>query len=205
MNLELFEVGLRWWLHNKPRWGLLHSFYENLYAKRPDQLDDDWWRTRVDTLADWRAIRSRKPPNTKEEIFARGLERLSAMDEHYRRIKTRAGNQEPSLADIPWEDIAPLFDVLCQIKGSKSPVLASKLGHFIFPRAFIVIDNEATAVFPYEVMWCGLQSAWRSFQEKERAKEMLATELRKKTDRIHADYPFETKIAEMWLIGYKHK
>jgi hypothetical protein len=205
MNLELFEIGMRWWLQNKPRWGLLHSFYEKLYATRPDHLNEDWWRSRVDTLADWRAIRSRTPPNTKQQIFTRGLARLEAMDKHYRRIRNRAGDQEPSFENTPWEDLEPLFDVLCQVKGGKSPVLASKLGHFIFPRLFIVIDNEATAVFPYEVMWCGLQVAWQNFQEKARAKEMLATEIRKHSSTIHAEYPFETKIAEMWLIGYKQR
>ncbi len=207
MNLEFLETGMQWWVQNKPRWGkdFLHSFYETLYAQRPSQLDEDWWRSSVDNLVAWRAIRSRTPPNTKAEIFRRGLDRLSTIDEHYQRIKKRAGNREPSFQNMPWADIAPLFEVLCQIKGSKSPVMASKLGHFIFPKTFIVIDNQATAVFPYEVIWVGLQSAWRGFEEKAKAKEILAKEIRTHTSRIHADYPFETKIAEMWLIGYKHR
>ena len=147
------------------------------------------------------------PETTKHkgEIFARGLKRLRTIDKHYRHIKRRAGNREPSLENTSWEDIAQLFDVLCQIKGSKSPVFASKLGHFIFPRVFIVVDNEATAVFPYEFMWTGLQTAWRNFKQKARAKKMLERKILKYTSKIHENYPFETKIAEMWLIGYKHR
>lgn len=205
MNIELFESGMRWWSKNKPRWTSLHSFYEELYAERPNQLNEEWWKSTVNRLADWRAIRSRKPPNTKKEIFERGLDRLPKLDQYYQLIRQRADKREPSLDNMTWENITPLFDVLCEIKGSRYPVMASKLGHFMFPRAFIVIDNEATAVFPYEVVWCGLQTAWQRFQEKEVAKQMLAAEIHKSTNNIHADYPFETKISEMWLIGYKHR
>ncbi len=206
MNLEILQIGMQWWAHEKPRWGpdFLHGFYEDLYRRRPPNLDEEWWTWTVQLLSEWRAIRSSKPPNTKEEITKRGLERLAAINEYYHAIRQRSEG-EPSLADMNWEALAPLFDVLCQIKGVKSPVFPSKLGHFLFPRTFIVIDNEATAVFPYEFMWRMLQTAWRGFREKDQAKEMLSAEIRKHAPRIHRDYPFETKIPELWLIGYRHK
>jgi len=207
MNLELLENGMRWWIEKKSRWGndFLNSFYQRLYSTRPSHLNKDWWCSIVDILGAWRAIRSPKPPNTKKEIYTRGLERLEALNEQYQHIQQQSSGREPTLDNVTWEDIAPLFDVLCQIKGGVSPVFPSKLGHFIFPCTFIIIDNEATAVFPYEFMWRVLQIAWQKFTEKEKAKQMLIKEIQKCTTNIHPKYPFETKIAEMWLIGYKHR
>ena len=108
------------------------------------------------------------------------------------------------MGTVTWEDIAPLFQVLGDIKGSASPVFASKLGHFLFPRVFVVIDNEATAAFPYEFIWSVLQLAWREFPDKDRARQMLAAEMGKDVEIVSSSFPFETKIPELWLIGYKH-
>jgi hypothetical protein len=206
MNLETLQLGIQWWAKEKPKWGedFLQGFYEDLYKARPLDLDEKWWGSTVDTLWKWRAIRSPKPPNTKKEIRERGLERLKVINEYYHAIR-QSSVGEPSLANMKWENIAPLFDVLCQIKGGRSPVLPSKLGHFLFPRLFIVIDNEATAIFPYEFMWRMLGIAWQEFREKDQAREILSAAIRKHSPSIHADYPFETKIAELWLIGYKHR
>jgi hypothetical protein len=204
MNLEILRIGMQWWEKSEWEHDFLHNFYEQLYLTRPPSLDQKWWTSTVDLLWDWRAIRSRKPPNTKQEIYERGLERLAAINECYHAVRQQSEG-EPSLADMTWESLAPLFDVLCQIKGVKSPVFPSKLGHFLFPRTFIVIDNEATAVFPYEFMWRMLQTAWQGFAEKDQAKEMLSARIRQHAARIHPDYPFETKIPELWLIGYKHR
>lgn len=206
MNLELLEEGMRWRREEKPDWSKDFSsstVYEKIYRERPDQLDEEWWRSQVNRLAKWRAMRSRKSGNTKDEITSRGRKLLPTLDKHYQSIKAKAGNAEPSLDNMQWRDIDPLFDVMGQIKQSSTPVFASKLSHFIFPRTFIVIDNQATGVFPYEILWCGLPAIWQNFQDKEEAKQMLAAEIRKHTPSICANYPFETKIAELWLIGYK--
>jgi len=142
MNLEVLKVGMRWWSDNKGRWGadFLHAFYDHLYARRPDQLDEQWWNSTVETLASWGAIRSRKPPNTKEKIRTRGLERLPRINQYYQEIRQLCPG-EPTLETTSWDNIAQLYNVLRQIKGGKSPVLPSKLGHFLLPRVFIVIDT----------------------------------------------------------------
>ncbi len=205
MDIALFESGMHWWIQKKPQWTLLNTFYQGLYETRPDHLDKPWWETTVNTLAKWRAFRSPIPPNTKNEIFNRGSQRLARIEQHYHEIRQQAGEREPSIDNVTWEDIAPLFAVLSEIKGGTSPVFASKLGHFIFPSVFFVIDNEATATFPYEVVWNGLQTGWQRFPQKEDARKLLEAELLKSTESIHRLYPYETKIPEMWLIGYNHR
>jgi hypothetical protein len=207
MNLEVLQAGIQWWSNNKRQWGtgFLNEFYDQLYAQRPNQLNEQWWDSTVEVLASWRAIRSPKPPNTKEEIRTRGLTRLPLINQYYQEIR-RFDSGEPTLENTNWDNIARLYDVLCQIKGTKSPVLPSKLGHFLLPRVFIVIDNEATAIFPYEFIWRMLRLAWMEYQEKDQAKEILAAKIRQdQTTTINPNYPFETKIPELWLIGYKHR
>lgn len=172
INLKILEEGIRWRKEKKLDWSkdFASSFYDELYGKRPNHLNEEWWRSQVDRLWEWKAIRSNKPPNTKEEIFSRGKERLVALDEHYQTIKIKAGNAEPSLENVQWADIASLFELMGQIKGSNTPVFASKLGHFIFSKAFIVVDTEMTGLFPYELLWCGFQAIWQNFKDKEKAK-----------------------------------
>lgn len=207
MDLELVGAGIQWWVKTKPDWrtDFLNSFYEGLYAARPDELNEIWWSASVNRLAEWRAIRSPKPHNTKQEIFDRGSVSLATWNQRYQHMKRRAGNHEPSLENMEWADVAPLFNDLCEIKLSRSPVFASKLGHFMLPRTFIVLDNEATGLAPYEVAWRGLKAAWHEFEEKKEASVLLEQQIRKPGCSVHADYPFETKIAEMWLIGYNHR
>jgi hypothetical protein len=159
----------------------------------------------VERLAQWNAVRSSKPPNTKQEILERGLIRCPRLDQQFQQIRQKVGKREPSIDNLTWEDIAPLFDVMSEIKGCKSPVFASKLGHFMFPRAFFVIDNKATSTFPYEVVWRGLRDGWQSFTDKQLAKKLLTAEIPESIENLHPDYPFETKIPEMWLIGYNHR
>jgi len=198
---------MRWWAKNQQSWGTayLHDFYVDLYKSRPHVLDDNWWKRTVDMLWDWRAIRSPKPPNSKADIQERGLSRLSEINTHYQKIMN-ASPAEPTLQSIDWDQIAPLYEIMSEIKGSPSPVFPSKLGHFIFPRIFIIVDNKATAVFPYEAGWQMLQAAWNNYKDKDNAKAILIKEIEVTvSSNIHPDYPFETKIPELWLIGYKHK
>ncbi len=205
MDVATIRAGLNWWLANKKDWGpdLLNRFYNELYAERPSRLDEKWWNAAVRRLAAWRAIRSPRPPNSAAEMLALGAHWLDGLDARFQRILRRADGQEPSLAGLTWEDIEPLFDYMYAVKGTASPVFASKLGHFLFPNAFIVLDNLATGIFPYEVVWRGMQQAWNDLLEgeKETARKLLVDQIRSTGATVHPNYPFETKIAELWLIG----
>ena len=87
-----------------------------------------------------------------------------------------------------------------------SPVFASKLGHFIFPKVFIVMDRLGTEVMPYDYYWQGMTNEWNLFADKQTAIALLKDEIEKNASRdVHPYYPFETKIMELCHVGDKWK
>jgi hypothetical protein len=80
-------------------------------------------------------------------------------------------------------------------------VFASKLCHFILPRVFPVVDNEATGFFDYEFYWRGMQDEWRRFTEPEKAKDQIREQI---GPAMHTLYPLECRVIELSHIGYAH-
>ena len=108
--------------------------------------------------------------------------------------------------DYQWSDIAPFFDLLAAIKGSSSPVFPSKLGHFIFPRLFIILDNEATDVKRYDLYWTAMKQAWLNFETRDAATEILRNHITAHASRpLHHAFPLEIKAIELCSIGRKYK
>ena len=101
----------------------------------------------MDRFGRWRAYRGRDPPNTRYEIAQRGLGCLPAIAAGYAKLAGKS-TTGPSITDLSWEDVAPLFALAYGIKPSF--VFASKMCHFIFPKLFINMDNKLTEVFEYE-------------------------------------------------------
>ncbi|MDP2982863.1 MAG: hypothetical protein Q8O92_06010 [Candidatus Latescibacter sp.] len=60
-------------------------------------------------------IVARKPPNTKADISARGRRVLTDIASQYAKLIASSG-AEPSIADLCWEDVAPLFAIASDIK-----------------------------------------------------------------------------------------
>lgn len=212
MDLELLQAGIDWWLGNQGgAWGadFLNGFYGDLYRDRDRsaKLDREWWQRTVQRLSDWRAVRSRCGVRTKTEICERGLGRLDRINEIYQAIRD-GRNGEPTLGDVTWEMIGELFDVMRDVKDTRSPVFPSKLAHFLLPRVFVVVDNMATSAFScqyYQFVWRGLKQAWAEFAEQEEAKKVLTQQIQQNSQPgvdVHPHYPFETKIPELCLIGY---
>jgi hypothetical protein len=155
----------------------------------------------------WKAIRSPKPPNTKEEIKTRGKERLKRIAEQYEAIRM-VSTGEPRIGDTSWDELQGLFDICSEIKRGErqnaSPVFACKMCHFLFPAIFPVIDNLATGVFDYEFYWRGMKDEWHRFSFKEEARAQLS-EYVNSAGAAHQLYPWETKIIELSHIGYSRK
>jgi len=112
---------------------------------------------------------------------------------------------EPCIDNVTWKDVSSLYRTADEIKNH-SPVFASKMCHFIFPKVFIVMDNLATGTTDdYEYYWEGSVREWTEFNEKEKAIGLLSTKIVKCSSKpIHLEYPFETKIIELCNIGKKH-
>jgi hypothetical protein len=207
LSLENLDCGVRWWINTVPKWGpdLVNSEYVEIFRARDTGITEWWWKETVDRLWDWRAIRSPRPPNSKQQIFGSGVTNLVQIDSIISGIRSYARN-EPSITDVSWEQIAPLFDVAfrlkCGEKKSGSPVFASKMCHFIFPDVFPVVDNLATGYFDYEFYWRGMKDEWLRFLDKDRAILKIRDQL--KDYAVHECYPFKTKIIELCHIGYSH-
>jgi hypothetical protein len=209
MNLKLDDLrrGITWWGKEKrDKWpqDFHNNVYYELYDLRMGGLTEEWWRTTVDRLWAWRAIRSKTRPNTKREIQDRGLEILGELQMLYADIAVRT-DHEPLFLDFAWDEIHEFYDRLSWIKNSASPNFPSKLGHFIFPKLFGVMDNEATGTRNYGLFWSSMSAVWNSFEEKQEAKAILTSSITKFSRRpMHEDYPFEIKIIELCSIGRKH-
>jgi hypothetical protein len=207
--IENLEAGIHWWLTNTPKWGadIMNSEYKDIYGQRIAGVTMEWWDAAVDRLWNWKAIRSPRRPNTKDEIKARGQERLNRISEQYDTICT-ISTSEPRICDSTWEQLQGLFDVCSEIKWGErknaSPVFACKMCHFLFPAIFPIVDNLATGVFDYEFYWRGMKDEWRRFAYKEEAKARLNVYVNS-AGAAHESYPWETKIIELSHIGYSRK
>lgn len=208
MNLitEDLRMGISWWREKKAnKWpqDFHNTVYYELYDLRKNGLTEIWWENTVNRLWDWRAIRSKTPPNTKREILERGLEILVTLQVLYADIASKS-EKEPVFLDFAWNEICELYQRISWIKNSASPNFPSKLGHFIFPKLFRVMDHEATGIENYGLFWSSMSSVWNSFEEKEEARTILTNSIMEFSRRpVHEDYPFETKIIELCSIGRK--
>jgi hypothetical protein len=203
LSIENLKQGITWWQQGKWPADYLNHEYYNIYQDRTGGLTEQWLSLTVDRLAKWRAIRSRKPPNTKVEILALLKAKFPYLRTEYQRILDLSKN-EPSINTLSWEDIDSLYGLMAGIKN-KSPVFASKLGHFTFPKVFIVMDRLGTEVMSYDYYWQGMANEWSLFADKSEAISLLKTEIEKQSHIVHPNYPYETKIMELCHIGDKWK
>jgi hypothetical protein len=204
ISLHNLRVGLKWWHQNGWPADLHDSDYRDLYAQRGTVGTGPWWTKTVDRLWDWKAIRNRIPPNTKAEIRNRGQSRLPAIAKWHADIIARSTGQQPSITNLNWEDVAPLFALAYGIKRGKHPVFACKMCHFMFPHAFVVMDHEVTGTFEYEFYWRGMKTEWDRFTKKMEAAHMVTNAIQSRNG-VFIYYPYETKIMELCHIGYNQR
>ncbi|MFP5210053.1 MAG: hypothetical protein ACLGRW_12270 [Acidobacteriota bacterium] len=200
IGLQSLRAGIDWWLENT-KWSseFVNDEYHELYRTRELGINEDWWKATVKRLWGWRAIRAPKPPNTQEEINRNGRCFIEAIAVQYRKIREKT-SAEPSIEQLSWEEVAPLFGLALEIKNG-SQVFACKMCHFLFPKLFLVIDNWATGVMDYEFCWRGMKEEWGRFSAKHDARRELQGAIKSQKP-LHSLYPLETKIMELSLIGY---
>jgi hypothetical protein len=201
ISIDNLKSGLEWWRKsNWPR-DIHNADYHDIYEVRAGGVTQQWWSKTVDRLSQWKACRGPRPPNTKEDLAARGRQCLGAVTAQYVKLAASSA-AEPCIADLCWDDVASLYALASEIKRG-SPVFASKMCHFLFPKLFIVMDNWATGVFNYELYWCGMRDAWCRFKQKSEATSLLQSAAVRSDKGLHPLYPFETNIMELSIIGDK--
>jgi hypothetical protein len=72
LTLDNLRAGIRWRQARSSWSDLYNDGYYDIYEKRANGLTAAWWNVTVNRLAQWRAFRGRKPPNTKTAIGRKG-------------------------------------------------------------------------------------------------------------------------------------
>jgi hypothetical protein len=205
ISINNLKAGINWWRNSKFPKDIHNADYYDIYGVRSTGVTEQWWIATVDRLGQWRAYRGRNAPNTRVEITERGVQRLGAVAGQYAKLGASSAT-EPCIDDLCWEDVTALYAIVSEIKP-RSPVFASKMCHFLFPKLFIVMDNLATSVFDYEFYWRGMKDEYHRLKEKTEARNLLTDAIM--SDRsgrtLHHQYPLETKIMELSHIGYKDR
>jgi len=173
--------------------------YHDIYDARAQGVTKAWWVATMKRLSKWSANR----PCPNDLIHNRGMRRLGQIRQQYNRLIS-AG--EPCITNLQWTYIEQLFGIASTIKPSRTPVFASKMCHFLFPKLFIVMDNKATGVGHYELFWRGLKDAWNGFEQKDQAQTILFNAINNRQNLpLHPHYPVETTIMEICAIGYNNR
>jgi hypothetical protein len=193
--------GINNW-NKHPRWDphFHNDLYQTLYSFQQRGFTIEYWRFLVDELARWIAIRG----TTKEDIFQRGLIKLSSLEANYRASIINHRDNNPNLYTVKWDEIKSLFHTALQIKKTSTPsiVFASKLCHFILPDTFIVVDSSfnegAEDEWEYEDYWKECQEAWINCTDRE---ELIMILSEKIGPGVIKNFPFSTKITELCSSG----
>ncbi|MCK5796286.1 MAG: hypothetical protein KAI47_03830 [Deltaproteobacteria bacterium] len=172
--------------------------YRELRESVANGVDMQSWAYLLDLLWEWKAIR----PQKKKDVGRSGAKRLARIDRARRRILKASGKDYPTLADVSWNDVKGLFAVAMEVKKTKndSPVLASKLCHFLLPGCFPVVDNDAVKIGrdSYEDFWRASKKDWAACRTKRKLRTIL-TKAMKGPPIAH--YPWATKISELCRMG----
>lgn len=84
-----------------------------------------------------------------------------------------------------------------------SPVFASKFCHFLAPRVFLLVDNEAMGgkYLTYETCWGAYKREWITTTARGLREELVARLADLIGPSPATDFPFENKVVELCLIG----
>jgi hypothetical protein len=184
---------------NEPGEGVFNfdndSLYRRLEQHRKRGLDEPFWDFLVAQLRAWGALR----PNTNAEIRAAGLQRLPQLKQAFLELVGEPSSELPRLETLEWNQVRPLFDIAHDIKGSSTPMFASKLCHFLVPTAYFIWDNKLvkSAWTDYRSYWTDCGAAWlrQSDEEKESRQEQFRSRMPRDTVPCQS-FPWATKITE---------
>jgi hypothetical protein len=191
------------------RWGFGEDFHNSFYARLDSMsgiaITGRWWEDILDELGRWRALRG----VSKACVRERGVSRMPELRKHYRQLVSYDSGNGPEFGVVSWSDLEALFQLASEIKPVSSPVFASKLCHFIFPRAFLVADRKYT--WPprgdYAAHWTECQVKWNACTIKAELVAMLRMAIQQAMLRmaiqqpVCPSYPWATKITELCCIG----
>lgn len=199
LTVAEFERGVAYW-RGKPSWDqdFHNAFYKAMAAANPcGVFDDAWWDGFLPVLKAWVATR----PRGGEFLTPRAQARFAKMSHVW--AAAVAPNLAGDIESLRWPDIAAFPAIVAEIKDVDSPVFASKFCHFLAPRVFPLVDNEAMGgkYLTYEACWVAYKREWLTTTVSGLRDELVARLADLVGPSPAADYPFKNKVVELCLIG----
>jgi predicted DNA-binding protein len=161
-----------------------------------------WWHDiQLPKLQEWIATRG----VTHADLTARFSEHAATLSAAWE--EACVPHVDEDISTVTWVEVQAFPTKVALIKPTKtsSPVFASKFCHFLLPRIFPVVDNEALGNRwrTYEDYFKCIQDEWQSTAAAARTD--LITELthlvEAEGEQLFAGFPIVNKIVELRLIG----
>ena len=206
MNTAIRELadGITFWRTRGWPSDLGNAEYEKWARENPDgNFTLDWWQQyQLPRLRRWIAIR----PYSGAILTPRFIECATALNAAWQAACVP--NLERDISSVTWEEVMAFPSTVGKIKPTKapSPVFISKFCHFLLPRIFPVVDNEAVGGgwLTYQAYFKFVQYEWNTTVPSTRGD--LITELIKAAGckRLFSGFPVANKIVELRLTGRSH-
>lgn len=144
-----------------------------------------WWQQyQLPRLSRWHAIR----PYSGAELTRRFMQSAKALSAAWQMAC--APYLERDITSVTWEEVMAFPNEVGKIKPGKapSPVFTSKFCHFLLPRIFPVVDNEAVGGGwrTYQAYFRYVQYEWNTTASSTRA-DVVRAPLSDRSYRLHAD------------------
>jgi len=206
LAMQEFADGVAFW-RSRRSWP--SDFHNADYARWSQENPNGdftmvWWGPFLKTLQGWIATR----PISGRVLTERFMAAIPALAEAWQL------SCEPFLdrdiTSVSWEDVQAFPNVVATIKPTltPSPVFTSKFCHFLLPRVFPVVDNEALGgSWPsYETYFRFVQDEWSATQPATQAEleAALRTLIESAGRPAFPGFPMVNKIVELRLMGRRH-
>jgi hypothetical protein len=165
----------------------------------------EWWEPFLARLRTWIATR----PVASAVLTKRFTAAMPTLTEAWQ--ETCEAHFDADIATVTWEQVAAFPQVVETIKPMKqtpSAVFTSKFCHFLLPRVFPVVDNEALGNnwASYEHYFRFVQAQWLATPPE--VQHDLVAALTKRIEETGATvvpgFPMANKIVELRLMGRRY-
>jgi len=201
------RAGVAHW-YTRPLWPRdFHNLdYRRWFEENPrGEFSLEWWKPFRRTLHDWIAIRPLSYAAVTENLVSVLPDLSAAWKEACEPVFDR------EISEVKWEKIEAFPKLVTAIKPTKypTPVFTSKFCHFLLPRVFPVVDNEAMGGRwqRYEDYFRFVQDQWEatSPEDRDQMRRYLAGVIELTGSEVFDGFPMTNKLVELRIIGRRHR
>jgi hypothetical protein len=204
-ELRELAAGITFW-RSRRGWGadFNNAEYKVWAVENPNgNFTLEWWEQyQGPRLKRWLAAR----PFSVEELTPRFMNCAPTLSLAWR--KACAPYIQRHISIVSWEEVEAFPNEVATIKPTKSPspVFTSKFCHFLLPKIFPVVDNEAVGGGwrTYRAYFKFVQYEWDSTEPAVQTDLIRALTKAIGQNQIFSGYPMINKIIELRLIGRRH-